>query len=113
MTIKINNGYPYKLTLTSDERSALNWIGDRYFHGYDLMALLSDADTNWSYSFAGGEYCPTDSDIDWGSPMPITIDMAEHVAWEIKEGIESENYELACLGSDLKNKLINFCDKIV
>lgn len=117
MTTKIVNGYPYKLALTSDERKALDWIGDRYFHGSDLIALLHDEDANWSYAFAGGDWLPdngeTVCDVDWDSPMPITIDMAEHVAWQIKDGIEAEAYTLTCLGSDLKNKLLTFCDRII
>ncbi len=39
----------YSLTLTREDRKAIDWIGDRYAHGSDLKRLLwnnDDVDTD-------------------------------------------------------------------
>lgn len=62
---------PYRLTLTADERKAIDWIGDRYDHGNTLSRLLLDE----------CELSPADAE--WADRGPITFALPEHVAWAI------------------------------
>lgn len=87
----------YKLTLTKSERSAIDWIGDRYSHGHDLYKLLLT--------------CP--SDEQWDSHGDVTYQIPEHVAWQIGEMGESDNYTWACFSADLAGKLTDLCMEIV
>ena len=94
--------FKYKLTLTHDERKAIDWIGNRYFHGDELYHLLMD-----SIKF----YNTLENT--WIDPITITYEIPEHLAWSIKDGIESENYELTCFNDKLKNKLLKFIYSII
>ncbi len=84
----------YELTLTFDERRAIDWIGHRYFHGDDLYELLSDC---------------YDGEVVWDDPEDITFAIPEHVAWEIRDGIGA----LECFNDELKFKFLVFCDEVV
>ena len=88
--------------LTHDERIAIDWIGHRYFHGDKLYNLLME-----SIKF----YNTLENT--WIDPITITYEIPEHIAWNIKDGIESENYELTCFNDKLKNKLLKFIDEII
>ena len=95
----------YKLTLSYGERKAIDWIGYRYFHGDDLYKLLRQ----------GKKTNPTmpSDEIEWSGNYDITFELPEHVAWEIKDGIEDENCELSCFADTLKEKLLTFIDGII
>lgn len=90
----------YRLTLSREERKAIDWIGHRYFHGDNLYSLLISC--RLIPDFAA-----------WDDDDLIAFDIPEHIAWEIKFGIESEDSFLACFDSSLKSKLIAFIDSIV
>lgn len=89
----------YSLTLTSDERMAMDWIGSRYFHGTDLYTLLLE--------------CEHNEEIDWDSKEDIKFKIPEHKAWEIRERAEEEDLSFTCLAGDFKSKLLKFCYEIV
>ena len=91
----------YQLTLSLDERKAMDWIGDRYFHGYELFRIL------WCDCEA------EDENIDWSDEQDITFIVPEHLAWEINEELEKEDKQLACISEEFKEKLLTFCDSIV
>lgn len=91
----------YNLTLTADERKALDWIGDRYSHGHDLYKLL------WTHCE------PQDNEEDWDSPNPITFEVSEDVAWQICAIGEECEYRWDCFAPKLAEKLTNFCVSIV
>lgn len=86
----------YKLTLTSDDREALEWIGGRYDHGQPLIDILLDT-----------EYTGT-----WWGPESIEFNIPEHKAWEIRELI-GDKFILDCLSEDLNHKIIKFIEHIV
>lgn len=88
----------YTLTLTHDERAAIDWIGDRYAHGYDLYRLLSDT---------------LPEAAEWDSPEDITVQMKESTAWELLEIADECNYRWDCCSRDLAAKLTEFCMKVV
>ena len=91
----------YTLTLTSDCRSAIDWIGDRYAHGYDLkMKLWNDCKQ-------------VNPDIEWESEKIITWEIPEYIAWEINDLI-TEDW-LACIDSrsDLAEEFTRFINSIV
>ncbi len=52
-------------------------------------------------------------DREWGDDGDITFQIPEHVAWEINELAEEEDYSWACFASELKGKLNDFCMAIV
>ena len=89
----------YRLTLTSDERLAIDWIGYRYDHGDNLflalMGALASPDVNWD--FAGD----------------ITFICSESVAWAIREIGEACNYLWDCFSKELAEKLNHFCMGVV
>lgn len=92
----------YKLTLTSADRKAIDWIGHRYFHGDNLFKLLCRC------------YPLKDDREKWGDDKAdITFHVLEHVAWMIQDGLEKDGYRLACFSPELKAKLIRFCDEII
>jgi hypothetical protein len=83
----------YKLTLTYDERMAIDWVGHRYSHGDDLAKLLDDSNDEWTER----------KDIEFTVP--------EHIAWDIQAICEEDN--LTCFSDEFKLKLIRFCEGIV
>ncbi len=91
----------YHLTLTHEERKAIDWVGYRYGHGDNLYSLL------WAQS----EQTP--NDVDWDSPQDITFAIPEHVAWEIQEIAEECEYRWDCFADSLASKLTDFCGQIV
>ena len=93
----------YKLTLTRQERKAIDWIGGRYFHGDDLYKLFTRPEVNWSMNGEWG----------WLDDGDITFSIPEHIAWEIREGFEDEEFLFSCLSDEFKVKLLAFCDSIV
>lgn len=92
----------YTLTLTLNERKAIDWVGDRYGHGHDLYKLI----------FVGG--CESDPpEADWDHPTDVSFAISEHVAWQIQQIGEECEYRWDCFSPEFANKLNSFCDKIV
>lgn len=87
----------YSLTLTSDERRAIDWIGGRYSHGTELCDLLLSCD---------------DAQLFWNDTCDFTFHMPEHIAWQINDIINGED-GLACFAPSLVNKLRQFSDQVV
>lgn len=87
----------YTLTLTANERKAIDWIGGRYAHGHDLYKILMQ--------------CP--SNEQWDSSGDVTYQIPEHKAWEINEMGNNCNFIWDCLSSDFAKKLNDFCMAIV
>lgn len=88
----------YTLTLTSGERHAIDWVGNRYGHGNDLCLLLIGC---------------IRGDEEWGQEGDITFEIPEGTAWAIQEIAEEDNHNWTCFSSDLASKLDRFCDGIV
>ncbi len=89
----------YTLTLTADERRAINWVGYRYSHGDDLHKLLNK--------------CRQRPDVDWDERCDITFEIPEHIAWEIGQMGDEGNYQWDCFAENLADKLTEFCMKLV
>ena len=87
----------YSLTLTSEERQAFDWVGSRYNSG-KVAKLLTD-------------FMPEDQE--WGDDTAITFQIPEHVAWQINELAEAEDYSWACFAPDLAEKMNDFCWGII
>jgi hypothetical protein len=87
----------YSLTLTAEERRAFDWVGDHYNSG-KVADLLMD--------------CIPD-DLEWDDSGDITLQIPEHVAWEIDQLAEEEGYSWACFAPALAAKLNGFCWSIV
>ena len=88
----------YQLTLTADERRAIDWIGNRYGTGDELYSALCKAD--WA-----------PDDRDWDDQREITFTIPENVAWTIGEIIDREG--CPCFSPDLTEKLTRFASAIV
>ncbi len=88
----------YTLTLTSDERQAFDWVGNRYATGYDFMLLLDE--------------CLTE-DQSWYDEGDITFNVPEGSAWRLKELADSEDSRFPCYGRELTSKLETFLNDIV
>lgn len=89
----------YTLILTSDERKAIDWIGDRYSHGYDLYSLL--VQSYWITS------------ANWDDNCDIEFRIPENIAWQIQEIGEECQYRWDCFAPGFAHKMNEFCDKIV
>ena len=87
----------YTLILTADERRAFDWVGDRYNSGKIADLLIG---------------CLPE-DREWGDDGDITFEIPEHVAWEIRELAEEEDFDWACFAPSLSGKLNDFCSGIV
>ena len=88
----------YTLTLTRDERRAIDWIGNRYRHGDDLFLLLIR--------------CRLQPDeLDWDGDGPMTFHVPEYVGWELSDIIDADG--LTCFGPELCDKLRAFQGCIV
>lgn len=92
----------YELTLTSSERQAIDFVGDRYPEGDDLFKLL------WHKS----NCLPG---VEWESKDDIAFTIPEHIAWQIKDTLEhaDSNYGAALFASEFREKLMKFCERIV
>ena len=91
----------YTLTLTSDERKAVDWIGNRYGHGNDLYKALVKGD--WQENDEWG----------WYGEGDITFTLPEYLAWQIRDIGEECEYRWDCFAEPLAAKLTEFCEKIV
>jgi len=88
----------YSLTLTAEEREAMDWIGHRYAHGNALSDILTECMAEWD---------------EWDHEGDLTFMIPEHKAWEINDLLQGEDFELACLCGKFAEKLISFCFNIV
>ncbi len=88
--------YPYTLTLSSADRSAIDWVGGRYAHGDELSRLLT------THGVWNG---------DWDDDGDIVFRMPEHVAWHVADIINESM--LDCFNGELCEKLRTFADRIV
>lgn len=70
----------YQLTLTHEERAAIDWVGHRDRNGDELYRAL------WLNSQI---VSPVDEDLLWIDKVDITVDVPEHVAWEVAEIIDA------------------------
>ena len=84
----------YLLTLTADERRAFDWV-DRYNFGKvaDLLFDCIPEDREWGDDGLGSQ--------------------SQHVAWEIDELAEEQDYAWACFAPTLAGKLNDPCWSIV
>lgn len=87
----------YILTLTADERRAFDWVGNRYNSG-KVADLLVDC---------------LPEDREWGDDCDIEFAIPKHVAWEIRELAEEEDYAWPCFAAALSGKLNDLCWSIV
>jgi len=115
----------YNLVLTNSERRAIDFVGDRYFHGYSLFRILLNAD--WKRVELGNPLTVPDhaidgykeiqdDDISWRGDYDIMFQFKEHLAWEIKTIIDSEikiHKRLTFFSESLQCKLLEFCERIV
>lgn len=99
ITVTKTRGTLYQLLLTKDERKAFDWVGERYSSsGYDMAQLIQEG-------------IPIESS--WDDAGDITFSIPEHVAWEMQELAESEDFGFPCLADSLVSKLWSFFDSLV
>jgi hypothetical protein len=94
----------YRLTLTREERKAIDWVGERYSGAPKLKEIVCK--------------CIDDDEDDvWEGPDVITVVIPEHHAWELEEAVEEDmegNHEpWPCFSADLYIKLEEFRSRIV
>ena len=93
----------YTITLTKAERSAFDWIGDRYNAG-EVSRLLT----------SGGMWgTESKEDVAWDEDEDITFRIPEHIAWEIANLAHEEDYSWPCFSRTLREKLNNLCEQVV
>lgn len=97
----------YSLTLTAPERRAIDFVGDRYSHGYELYDILMDDDCE-RFNFD-----KEDEHGEWDDDEDIQFNMEEYLAWDLKDICQEDNYALPLFNETLKAKLIDFCAKII
>jgi hypothetical protein len=88
----------YTLTLTADERREFDWVGDRYNAGAVAHLLVG---------------CIPEGSPEWGDDGEITFMIPEHLAWEINELAEEEDFSWPCFAPDLAGKLNDLCWGVV
>jgi hypothetical protein len=87
----------YTLTLTRTERRAFDWVGDRYLAGRVAVLLIG---------------CIPDGQPEWDEDGDIIFTIPEHIAWEIRDLAEEEDYSWPCFSPDLATKLNDLCGNI-
>lgn len=85
----------YTLTLTREDRKAIDWVGYRNWNGTDLYRLL------WASCDA------TPNDIDWDGDGDITFTISDRVMWDIRENWEFEGRIISHFDDILKGKVIS------
>jgi hypothetical protein len=96
-----NHKRPYTLTLTADERRAIDWVGNRYATGDELRDRL---ETGIGHD---------DDEQQWDDKGPVTFSLTEADAWEVRELCEQEEFLYPCFSPELAAKLQALCDSIV
>lgn len=91
----------YSITLSKEDRQAVDWIGSSYSHGSDLKQILESEEVN---------AIPDES---WDSDLAITYHLPEYKAWELKEIVEEGNLDCINLGSNLAQQLTQLMLAIV
>jgi hypothetical protein len=87
----------YVLELTSEDRRAFDWVGDRYIAG-QVASILID--------LLSEDRERTDTGL-------ISFDVPEAVAWEIQQFAQEEGCSWPCFGRQLRDKLSEFLGRIV
>lgn len=95
----------YQLTLSKDERRAIDWVGHRYGNGSSLRAILTRS--GWTPEELDGE------EITWDSACDLTFSVPEHLAWQIQELAEEDDFSWPCFAPALAHHLQDFVDSIV
>jgi hypothetical protein len=92
----------YVLTLTREERQAIDFVGHRYSNGNELFDLLMRCE--WD-------------DVEWDEGEDIEFNIPEHVAWEIRENAWWEDgdceFSFPCFAPELAKKLTTFCEFLI
>lgn len=86
----------YTLTLTADERAALDWVGGRYAGSSAVRSIVSGV--------VGDA---------WDSPDDVAAEISESQAWEISEAASTDDGHWPCLDRELRDKLDDLVDSIV
>jgi len=101
----------YKLTLTKEDRKAIDWIGDRYSGAPAVYHACSIAAHDAINAGASEE------SYDWDENGDITYVIPEYLAWGISEAAESDmdggHSAWPCFAPSLRDKLNSFLDSIV
>ncbi len=92
----------WQLTLTLDERRAIDWVGHRYAHGDTLFRILTTE-------------CPTQpEEFEWAEPGDVVFTIpSETVLWMIDEVGQECEYLWDCFAPVLAAKLQTLCDEVV
>lgn len=85
----------YRLTLTKDERRAIEWVGNRYWNGDEFRSILMDGINHGS---------------EWDDDGPVTFFLEESQAWNI---LDLSRDGWTCFSPALVDKLELFLEKIV
>ena len=88
----------YKLTLTSEERKAFDFVGNRYSNGTDMSNLLCQF---------------LSDDLEWNSTKDITFDLPEHIAWQLLDLAKQDDESFPCFSESLTLKMLSFLEQIV
>lgn len=91
--------FVYSLTLTQEERNAIDFVGYRYATGDDLFRLLMEC-----------EWTPEE---DWDCYIPLTFEVPEHIAWQICDLAEEEDNLWPLFSEEFASKMQTFVDSIV
>lgn len=86
----------YTLTLSRDERRAVEWVGNRYWNGDEFRFILMDCINHGS---------------EWDDAGPVTFFVDEFQAWNILDLSRSDGW--TCFSPAFVDKLELFLEKIV
>lgn len=108
ITGKVFRGFDmYTLIITSGERDAFDFVGDRYNNGDAMADILRSC-------MPDGEEFAAQA---WYEPGDVTIKIPEHKAWEIRELYEEDcqggHSGWAMFADELVEKMQEFVDSIV
>lgn len=90
---------PYSLTLTREERKAIDWVGYRDWNGDELRSILEGG--------TGPEY----DGNEWYSDDEFTFKLSEADAWTVRECAEEDG--IPHFADSLATKIVELIESIV
>lgn len=97
------------LTLTYEERKAIDWVGYRYAHGDDLRELLFHDIVNWQVDKVNiGDVYAGDM-LDWNEKYDITFKIPKKIVKRLIRIAKECEYHWDCFSQGLADKLTKLC----
>lgn len=105
--------HKYILTLTHDERRAIDFVGHRYWNGDDLYQVLSLPSTKFTLPTSVPMMDDLTVDDLWEQPCDITFEVEPAMVTMLREKWEEENGLCPLFSPELEGKIEVFFNRVI